>query len=300
MTTTEITPSENGTVKCSCGARFFYTQRHVCDFYDNSATTRDPFGHAGYTPTANYDSPAPERTSGGTGSHTPSRRSNRYPGNCVKCGGRVEAEAGHLVKDNSRTGGSPWGVEHKIGQCNGMMSRDEAAEAAQARKPGGAPMSEAQEKFLRGLVARKTPDADVEEIVKTIVEASEPRKVASALIDALKAAPNAAKPAAEVEVELERRGDVHVIDGQYYRVHVAQNSGRLYACVWDAATESFEYAAGMIGKLNDGNKITAEQAAAFGEMFSRCCFCSHQLDTPESTAVGYGPVCAKKHDLPWG
>ena len=31
-----------------------------------------------------------------------------------------------------------------------------------------------------------------------------------------------------------------------------------------------------------------------------CGFCGLELDTVESLTVGYGPTCAKKHDLPWG
>jgi len=33
---------------------------------------------------------------------------------------------------------------------------------------------------------------------------------------------------------------------------------------------------------------------------SECGFCGLELDTAESLSVGYGPTCAKKHDLPWG
>lgn len=33
---------------------------------------------------------------------------------------------------------------------------------------------------------------------------------------------------------------------------------------------------------------------------SECGFCGLELDTVESLTVGYGPTCAKKHDLPWG
>lgn len=44
----------------------------------------------------------------------------------------------------------------------------------------------------------------------------------------------------------------------------------------------------------------AGTAAKHGKLTGECCFCSKALDTPESTAVGYGPVCAKKFNLPWG
>jgi hypothetical protein len=39
---------------------------------------------------------------------------------------------------------------------------------------------------------------------------------------------------------------------------------------------------------------------AFAQEGSQCFFCGRDLDTPESLAMGYGPVCADKHGLPWG
>lgn len=47
-------------------------------------------------------------------------------------------------------------------------------------------------------------------------------------------------------------------------------------------------------------KSPAEFAAAYGKTTGRCCFCHKELSTPESLAVGYGPVCAEHHELPWG
>lgn len=125
----------------------------------------------------------------------------------------------------------------------------------------------------------------------------------------------ATAPAATGYVAEAKRGDVHVVDGTYYRIHMAQKSGKPYACrativgtaVWaedgklvrPADIEWF-YMAGFINELSEATKATADQAAAFGKLVGRCCFCSHAIDTPESTAVGYGPVCASKYGLPWG
>ena len=41
-------------------------------------------------------------------------------------------------------------------------------------------------------------------------------------------------------------------------------------------------------------------AANYGKLTHNCCFCHIQLDTAESLAVGYGPVCAKNYKLAWG
>ena len=44
----------------------------------------------------------------------------------------------------------------------------------------------------------------------------------------------------------------------------------------------------------------AKVAADYGKLTHNCCYCSKGLDTPESLAQGYGPVCAKHYSLPWG
>lgn len=44
----------------------------------------------------------------------------------------------------------------------------------------------------------------------------------------------------------------------------------------------------------------AGTAAAYGRMTGACCFCGLTLTDARSTEVGYGPVCAKHYNLPWG
>lgn len=41
-------------------------------------------------------------------------------------------------------------------------------------------------------------------------------------------------------------------------------------------------------------------AMEYAKVSGSCCFCNKAIDTEESKAVGYGPVCAKKFGLPWG
>jgi hypothetical protein len=98
--------------------------------------------------------------------------------------------------------------------------------------------------------------------------------------------------------------DVHLVGSDYFRVHISQTSGRPYAAVWNGAKfvgpRYDDRARGALRLLTTATLVTAEQAAAFGYANRRCCFCSHKIDTPESKAVGYGPDCARKRDLPWG
>lgn len=137
---------------------------------------------------------------------------------------------------------------------------------------------------------------------------------ASQVIEWLKGQPKRQQAASSYAAEA-KRGDVHVVDGTYYRIHIAQKSGNAYAAQahidaaaqWaedgtlvKAGTIRWEYMPGLIKKLNASTLTTAAQAAAFGRLVGRCCFCSHAIDTPESTAVGYGPVCASKYGLHWG
>jgi hypothetical protein len=44
----------------------------------------------------------------------------------------------------------------------------------------------------------------------------------------------------------------------------------------------------------------AETAAKHGQLTGKCCFCNTALTDEKSTAVGYGPTCAKHYHLPWG
>ena len=52
--------------------------------------------------------------------------------------------------------------------------------------------------------------------------------------------------------------------------------------------------------LSAFSKDPKHAAMTYGHMSSSCCFCNKQLDTKESVAAGYGPVCADKWGLPWG
>jgi Family of unknown function (DUF6011) len=56
-----------------------------------------------------------------------------------------------------------------------------------------------------------------------------------------------------------------------------------------------------VGEILDGfAKDPAGFAGAYGKKTGRCCFCGRHLETKESVAVGYGPICAEKFGLPWG
>lgn len=87
-------------------------------------------------------------------------------------------------------------------------------------------------------------------------------------------------------------------EGSIYRVRTSNRNGHLYAEVFEG--ERWVYAKGAVYHTEDWHNLTAEEAAAFGHETHKCVFCHRALSTKESTAVGYGPICAEKHGLPWG
>lgn len=97
-------------------------------------------------------------------------------------------------------------------------------------------------------------------------------------------------------------GDI-LVDGlaRYFKVCESENGG-LYAKVWVDSTEGWVYERGLL--RTPGLRLaTAEEAAAWGHENHRCVFCGRNLSDDgegRSVEVGYGPICAEKHNLPWG
>lgn len=181
----------------------------------------------------------------------------------------------------------------------------------------GPPITPAQLAYLTKLCAQRPMWADVENLHADILPRLTKAQASSKIQEALTVEPEVVAQRAEATgyAAEAKRGDVHYIGGTYYRIHISQKSGNAYAAKaiitkaakWnldgsldEPGTILWEYQRGLISNLTKDTLTTAEQAAAFGNLVGRCCFCSHAIDTPESTAVGYGPICAGKYDLPWG
>lgn len=94
----------------------------------------------------------------------------------------------------------------------------------------------------------------------------------------------------------------YFLDGRYVKVQMNRAGTYPYSKVWDAETENWDYenGKGAIRYLNPEHKLTAELAAKFGALYGRCVFCSQTLTDERSIEVGYGPICAENHGLPWG
>jgi hypothetical protein len=160
------------------------------------------------------------------------------------------------------------------------------------------PVTERQIDYLRSLMSKREwqshmPERDLVEI--RIAEGTLDGRTVSSLIDALKAAPMAAtKNVGALSVGMYRTSD-----GTMYRIHESRESGRLYAkrMVWDMLTESkprFEYDRGAIYRLTSDDRLSVEDARAWGVETGVCCVCGAFLTDSRSVARGIGPVCEGK------
>lgn len=118
----------------------------------------------------------------------------------------------------------------------------------------------------------------------------------SSLIDALKAAKRKPSGAA---VASEAQEGVYFFDGLYVKVQRAvHGSGRLYTKVFDPQSESWDRQSGYLRKLKPEHKLTAEQAAQFGQLYGKCVFCHLTLTKERAIERGYGDDCAENNGLP--
>lgn len=164
----------------------------------------------------------------------------------------------------------------------------------QQRKGDVRLITPAQVGFLRKLLAQK----EHTETVDMAALEELPMKQASEMIDRLKSAPYKAEPKAARYVP---EDGFYCVEGTYYKVITSERTGHPTARVWDAEYERWEYVGQRPFKfLKAEYVLDAAAAAKFGELFHRCVFCTKQLTREESEAVGYGPDCAEKHNLPWG
>jgi hypothetical protein len=88
-------------------------------------------------------------------------------------------------------------------------------------------------------------------------------------------------------------GSVHVSDGASWNLRTYY--GRVDADGSTTVTDTDVLE--LLGRLAAD---PAGTAAEYGHITGACCFCSTGLEDDRSVEVGYGPVCARKYQLPWG
>jgi hypothetical protein len=85
--------------------------------------------------------------------------------------------------------------------------------------------------------------------------------------------------------------------GEIYKIQRAvHGSGHLYVKHLNVETQSFEYAPGMLRQLTMADRLTMEEAKAYGALYGVCCVCARTLTNEESIAAGIGPICAGRLD----
>jgi len=85
--------------------------------------------------------------------------------------------------------------------------------------------------------------------------------------------------------------------GTIYKVQLAvHGSGRLYAKKLvvhpEDKTATFVYEPGAIYRISASDKMTLEDAKAFGALYGCCVRCGRTLTDEQSIAAGIGPICA--------
>jgi hypothetical protein len=87
------------------------------------------------------------------------------------------------------------------------------------------------------------------------------------------------------------------LDGQIVKVQKSRQGDRLYAKALlgnEAEGFYFEYAPGLVNKLSAEDRMTLEEAKAFGKLYEWCCVCGTRLTDEKSISLGIGPICAGK------
>jgi Family of unknown function (DUF6011) len=76
--------------------------------------------------------------------------------------------------------------------------------------------------------------------------------------------------------------------------------GRILTSGTFEASRKHDAPAGLVDALVAFAANPAKVAGEYGRLHGRCCFCDLPLKDERSTAVGYGPTCAKNWNVPWG
>lgn len=127
---------------------------------------------------------------------------------------------------------------------------------------------------------------------------SEKQVAAGMKMRATMAAKAEAKKLAPAKVMVTEAG-MYKLGEDIYKVQKAvHGSGNLYAKKLVPGPEfgdkaAFVYAPGAIKDLSANDRMTLDEAKAFGALYGTCCNCGRTLTDEGSIAAGIGPICAK-------
>jgi hypothetical protein len=156
--------------------------------------------------------------------------------------------------------------------------------------------SEKQIAFIRNLAEQKYGSEKGTEFCEKLFTPDAPplqKRDASAVIDTLMSLPRYMSTE-----EKERRAAItegfYRVGDDFIRVKVSRSSGNPYGMLLNRETHKFEYAPGVLKGVSPDNRLTLEDAAAYGINSGYCLICSKELTKEESVKRGIGPVCAKR------
>lgn len=144
------------------------------------------------------------------------------------------------------------------------------------------PASERQVAYITTLISERGYPEPVD--IDTLTS-----KSASELITKLMAMPKLGRGSAKTLAQ----GMYH-FEGEIYRLKESRETGRLYAKRL-TIDHKFEYAPGIAFRLTSDDKMTLEQAKAYGVETGICCVCGAFLTDERSVREGIGPICASKY-----
>lgn len=167
-------------------------------------------------------------------------------------------------------------------------------------------VSEKQVALIRKLATEKVLDEGLRNSVDSILENVEiaASRVASEVIDRLFAAPR--KP---VEVEAPLESGIYQAGEKIYKVYWNQGKTRMLAKLLTFDTATFDMQHGFSRNpdkpewvyqgaadrfVKPEQRMTLEQAQAFGKIYGVCCNCGAMLTDETSIELGIGPVCRTK------
>lgn len=143
------------------------------------------------------------------------------------------------------------------------------------------PASEKQIAFLHTLISERVFEGAVDFATLGSAEAS-------SLITELLNSPRKSGATAE---RVSEEGMYRNAEGDIFKVQRSRESGNLYAKRLDIIDGGFLYEAGAIRNLKPSDRMTLDEAKAFGVQYGLCCVCGAFLTNEVSVAEGIGPVC---------
>ena len=143
------------------------------------------------------------------------------------------------------------------------------------------PVSEKQVAFLSTLLSERVHEVAVDFAALTSVEASR-------LIETLMGMPRKVGGSFE---RITEEGMYRNAQGDIYKVQRSRESGNLYAKRLDIMGGSFVYEQGAMRNIKPSDRMTLDDAKAFGVQYGFCCVCARLLTNGVSVAEGIGPIC---------